>query len=286
MSYNDYYWQMSEGKDKAKVEAPWHKYICEYYDVTPETALKLGTRSDGRKPSLPGSITCKPVSGMTMEEIWALKPRDTMESVYDFYVEQGAWSAFRQTVRHVELKPMEKNLMSQIASDGMHICEYGCGIAPFSQTLLQSVPSSWNIDVSVTDVDKCEHYVYGQWVLNKIIEERDLKGAKVHAHPAIPHQLPKYDKNIDVFIIFEVLEHVPSPTAVINNIIEQMSPNAMLVENFVKHEEKHLEPGPDLESAIDEREEFYKIVKENFRLLSENPEEQYPNGTRVWMRKS
>ena len=286
MSYSDYYWQMSEGKEQAKSEPPWHRYICEYYGVSSSEALKLGTRSNGRKPDLPGSVSCEPVNGMTMEEIWALKPRDTMESVFDFYVDQGAWSAFRQTVRHLELKEMRKQLMSKIVSPGMHVCEYGCGIAPFSQTMLQSIPAAWNLDVSGTDVDKCEHYVYGQWVLDKIVEERGLSEVKIHAHPAIPHQLPKYDKNIDVFIIFEVLEHVPSPTAVINNIIEQMSPNAILVENFVKHEEKHLDPGPDLESAIDEREEFYKIVKENFRLLSDNPEESAPNGTRVWMRNN
>jgi hypothetical protein len=272
MSYSDYYWQASEIKEKVNTEVPWYKYICEYYDVTKEEALKLGTRSNGRKPSLPGSATCEPVSGMTMEEIWALKPRDTTESVYQFYVDQGAWSAFRQTVRHIELKDMEKHLMSQIVSDGMHVCEYGCGIAPFSQTLLQTIPPNWNLDVSVTDVDMCEHYVYGQWVLSKIIEERKLQNVTTHAHPAKPHQLPKYDKNIDVFIIFEVLE--------------QMNPNAILVENFVKHEEKHLEPGPDLESAIDEREEFYKIVKDNFRLLSGNSEENDPNGTRIWMRNS
>jgi len=286
MSYSDYYWQMSEGKEKIQSEPLWHKYICEYYGVTESEALQLGTRSAGRKPSLPGSVSCKPVSGLTMEEIWASKPRDTIEGVYDFYVDQGAWSAFRQTVRHLELSHMRKQLMSRLVKPDSHVCEYGCGIAPFSQTLLQTVPASWNLDVSVTDVDKSEHYVYGQWVLNKIIEERGLTGATVHAHPAIPHQLPKYDKNIDLFIIFEVLEHVPSPTAVLNNVIEQMSPNALLIENFVKHEEKHLDPGPDLESAIDEREEFYKVVNNNFSLLTPNSEEDDPNGTRVWVKMS
>jgi hypothetical protein len=285
MNYSDYYYQLSEGA-KQKTEPEWYENICEYYNVSAEEALKLGTRSDGRKPSLPGSKTCKPVKDMTMEDIWALKPRDAIGSIYDFYRDQGAWSAFRQTVRHLELKNMRKNLMSQIVNDGDHLCEYGCGIAPFSTTLLEEINPSWNLDISLTDIENCEHYLYGQWVLDKIINRRNLKNARLHIHPAIPESLPQYKKNIDTFIIFEVLEHLPSPVAVINNIMQQMSPNAKILENFVKHEQDDDDPGCDLASAASEREEYYKIVNQNFRLIAGPPEYSAPNATRLWVKRS
>ena len=53
----------------------WYDDLCEYYKVTPEEADLLGTRKTGRKPNLPGSLTCDPVSGKTFEEIWERKPR-------------------------------------------------------------------------------------------------------------------------------------------------------------------------------------------------------------------
>ena len=290
MSFSDYGLQMSDVEKQVASEPPWYKYICEYYGVTPDEALQLGTRASGRKPSLPGSKTCKPVSGMTFEDIWDIKPRDTLKSLWEFYIDQGAWSAFRQTVRHLDLQDMRKDVMSRIIHNGDHLVEYGCGIAPFASTLLQSITPSNNMDISLTDVEGCEHLIYGHWVLNKIKEERSLSGVNIHEKPAtllddITCDLPKYEKNIDVFIIFEVLEHLPSPVAVINSAIEQMNPNARLVENFIKHENKHQALGPDLESASSEREEFYNIVNANFNLAVGRPEPTGPSETRIWVKK-
>ncbi len=120
----------------------WHDYLCEYYDVSPTKALELGTRSDGRRPSLPGSKTCEPVSGKTLEDIWVQSERKTDEQVFQFYRDQGAWSTFRQTVRHKDLVKYHKQiseiyLMHHKDKSKLHVCEYGCGIAPFTSTFLE-----------------------------------------------------------------------------------------------------------------------------------------------------
>ncbi len=285
MAYGDYYAKIADNNNRPQ-EDQWHKYICEYYDVTPEQALKLGTRASGRKPDLPGSKTCDPVNDMTYEDIWALESRKSLESIYKFYVDQGAWSSFRQTVRHLELSEMRKNLMMHIAANDMHFVEYGCGIAPFSTTLLQNINPSWKIDVSLTDVLDCEHYTYGQWVLNKIKEERGLDEIEVHAVPAVPNALPKYHKPIDALMIFEVLEHIPSPVATLENIIDQMSPRALIIENFIKHDhDDEEESGCDLRSAASERGKYYEILNNNFTLLAGPPEYQDHGATRIWIRK-
>ena len=67
----------------------WYDDLCEYYSVDADTALKLGTRSSGRRPSLPGSKTCEPVSNMTFEDIWRSKPRETIEDIFQFQRDMG-----------------------------------------------------------------------------------------------------------------------------------------------------------------------------------------------------
>ena len=47
----------------------WYEDICKYYNITPQQAYELSERKKHRKPSLPGSKTCKPVSNMTFEEL-------------------------------------------------------------------------------------------------------------------------------------------------------------------------------------------------------------------------
>ena len=56
---------------------PWYRDLCDYYGVTPEQALALGTRQTGRRPDLPGSATTHPVSGQTFEAIWSSRLRET-----------------------------------------------------------------------------------------------------------------------------------------------------------------------------------------------------------------
>ena len=139
----------------------WYDDLCEYYSVTPEQALQLGTRSSGRKPDLPGSETCEPVSGMTFEDIWALKPRDTNEQIFEFYRDQGAWSTFRQCVRHVDLIGLHLNVFKIVAQyfsqtrgslANIHFLEYGCGVAPFINTLLSTIQGDPELILSLIHI--------------------------------------------------------------------------------------------------------------------------------------
>lgn len=266
----------------------WYDFLCEYYDVAPQEALELGTRKSGRRPNLPGSKTCSPVSNLNYEEIWSLKERKTPEEIFSFYKDQGAWSTFRQEVRHLELKPLHRSILQTILrKHGIHMCEYGCGTAPYSTTLLLECPKDFKIDISISDVEGCEHLHFAEWKLNKIVKERGLKNVTVSCAPVKPNELPKYHKKIDALLIFEVLEHVLSPIQTLNNITQQMNDNALIVENFIKHEhDDDDDDGPDLKSAADERTQFYEILNNKFSLVGGRPEKLDPNGTRLWIRNA
>lgn len=260
----------------------WYKYLCEYYNVTPYESLELGTRKTGRKPNLPGSATCSPVSEKTFEDIWALKDRESEQEIFDFYKDQGSWSAFRQCVRHKDMANLHIDLLSKTIKNNSTFCEYGCGVAPFTYTLLQVVDPEVNLNVYISDVE-CEHFTFGEWRLKRLIEDRNLKNITLEAKPVLPNSLPTYDKKIDTLFIFEVLEHVPSPMSTIKNITNSLNVDGLLCENFIKHQ--HVEndlPGADLKSAAQEREEYYNFLKQNFILLTGNDSEENPNQTRVW----
>tara|TARA_R100000008_G_scaffold86477_1_gene79791 strand:- start:4058 stop:4942 length:885 start_codon:yes stop_codon:yes gene_type:complete len=294
MSYNDYYWQMSEGINEAVSQtSPWYKYLCEYYGVSLDEAIKLGTRSSGRKPSLPGSRTCEPVSGMTHEDIWAMRDRTTQEDIFQFYIDQGAWSTFRQTVRHADpsCKGMH-SVVQQLAvvvdkrkDDEINVCEYGSGIAPYARVLLESTKLNNKLNLYISDVDGSEHFLYSSWMLNRVVEDNG-SNATINPVPVKHDSLPSYDKQLDLVVCFEVMEHVASPVAALNNLIDHMNLGCHYIENFIKHDHDDDEdPGPDLESAKLEREKYYEILNEKFELLTNNPPNTHPNETRIWAKK-
>ena len=271
----------------------WYTDLCEYYNVSPEEALKLGTRSSGRKPSLPSSPTTHAVSNMTMEDIWESSERKTIDEVFNFYKDQGAWSTFRQCVRHKDLKNLHMSIFQNLIGlgalfNGAHISEYGCGVAPFLTSLLENLDpaNSPALTLTLTDVES-EHFTFAQYRLPKILKRKGLENIKLNFEKITSDSLPSFSSGkLNALLCFEVLEHVPSPTAALRNIQSHMSPGAIYVENFVKHEasEDDDDDGPDLLSARKERPLYYEILNKEFELLhpSHEASTMNPNCTRIW----
>jgi SAM-dependent methyltransferase len=273
----------------------WYTHLCDYHNVTQEQALKLGTRASGRKPNLPYSETCKAVSGMTFEDIWASDDRESINKIFKFYRDQGAWSTFRQCVRHKDLENLHLSYFSfliqnKFINDNSHICEYGCGVAPFITTFLKYLQphKGTRLSFSLADVD-CDHFDFANYRLNRIVNESNFNElVTLNFEKIEPQKLPSFNnKKLDVLFCFEVLEHVPSPIKVIENIINCMNPGGIYIENFIKHDvEDDDDIGPDLTSARNEREMYYDLVYKNFTLLhpSEVESKLNPSVTRIWQR--
>jgi len=275
---------------------PWYKDLVDYFNVSPEQALELGTRKPNRKPDLPGSKTCEPVSGLTHEDIWEARERKTQEDIFSFYQEQGSWSCFRQVVRHADENLIRQHISATLPflKAGFHFVEYGCGVAPYTITLLKflaaNVPKI-DLTISISDVE-CEHLRFAEWRIKRMIEEQGLVNIKFNVETILPNELPKYEKEINHFIIFEVLEHVPSPINAITNAYEQLAEDGTVVENFILHVDEEAEDdGPDLMSARLERTKYYEFLVEKFDFLKDGNLEttehlkQFPNNTRTWKKK-
>ena len=118
----------------------WWEDVEGYYGVTKREAIKLGTRAKGRRPDLPGSATCEPVRGKTLEEIWHSRLRDSEEAIFSFYREVGSWFVFRQLVRH---RGRSYGFIARHLQSNGVLAEFGCGIAPISHWVATHRPARW-----------------------------------------------------------------------------------------------------------------------------------------------
>jgi hypothetical protein len=65
-----------------------------------------------------------------------------------------------------------------------------------------------------------------------------------------------------------------------------MNKNGLLLENFIKHDhEDDEDDGPDLKSAVLEREAYYDFLRNNYDLVAGSPNYYNENQTRVWKKK-
>ena len=237
----------------------WFDDLCEYYNVDAMTAINLGTRSKGRKPNLPGSKTCQPVSDMTFEEIWDSKPRDTTEGKMQFYKDLGSWLCFRQCVYRKDFSVDKFIEHIDFNREKLNICEYGCGVSMFVNNMIEKVGGENipdNITFHLVDVVG-EHLEFAKWRLKKKAPNANFVFYEIDSE----NMVPKFKEKLDFIVILDVLEHVPNPYDVLKNIHENSNDGATLFETWIKVNE----PGySDLKESADERDMTMKFFEENF----------------------
>lgn len=260
----------------------WYDDLCEYYGVTKEKAIELSTRSPGRKPSLPGSPTCQPVSGKTFEQLWDEMPRKTVQQKMGFYKDIGAWQAFRQCNYNKDIKQRYAPLFSIImAMRGHPYCEYGCGVAPITNRLLDRMIENGidgRMEFHLVDVPG-EHLAFASWRLAKKMKHPSLAQAinVVFHEISEAKPIPYFgDTYFGVVSIMDVLEHVHNPLDVLKNIAAHQHASGVLVENWMRG------GGADRENLVEaeaEREKCMDFIKENYANT-------HNEGYRIWVRKS
>lgn len=244
------------------MQQPWFTDVCEYYKVDPITAERLGTRSPGRRPDLPGSATCEPVSGMTFEELWDSKPRETIQQKMDFYKDIGAWQVFRQSVyrKMFDITPLIQFI--DFSKETVNICEYGCGIAQFTNNIIEKVNGNVpkNVNFTIVDVEG-EHLHFAKWRLEKKAPEHEFEVHTISEE----YMVPKFERKLDFVLMTDVLEHAPNPLELVKNVCENSNDGAILIESWVKVDD----PGyADLKESADQREETEKYFSENYEIVA------------------
>lgn len=246
---------------------PWWRDLSDYFGVDPIKALALGTRAKGRRPW-----------GWTLEEMWAMKPRQTEAEVQAFYRDVGSWFTYRQVVRHRRTRfPAILRALRRIPLPSL--LEYGCGVAPVAWWLAGHRLDG--LHVALLDVDS-EHFDFGCWRLGRRLTER---GRIWSVDPRIikPGELPlREDERFDIITILEVFEHLPNPLAVAEHLVGHLAPSGRLFEDFFVHADAD-GSGPDLPQAQAERPDVYNLLSARLQLVAGHSQDDPDGGgTREW----
>ena len=260
-------------RQKLRRHRAWYFDLCEYYGVTPKQALQLGTRATGRRPDLPGSATTHPVIGHSYEEIWEGGSRETPAEIDEFWRDMGAWATFRQVVYH---RSHSFQYVRQEIQPGTRLCEYGAGVAPVCNWLIEHLQRI-SVELTIVDVPS-EHLAFGAWRLQRRIEA--LKSPiTLHVREVLPDKLPLED-NYDIITVLEVYEHLRNPSEVTIHLCDHLRRGGLLWENYIVHNHPH---ASDLEVAQRERPQVFAYLNRHFELMAGNhPDAPDGGGTRCW----
>lgn len=260
MSLRERYCEVTE---RLGLADPWWLDVERDYGVGRREALGLGARAPGRRPTLPGSKTCQPVSGMSWEEIWQAKPRRTEAEIEAFWRDVGSWCVFRQLVRH---RGRGFPAIRRVLRPGGVLLEWGCGIAPVSWWLQR-------------------RGVRFQPLLIDLPSE-PLAFAKRRVRVETPLRPPRHalDAIVDVAVVLEVLEHVTSPLEAMVSILFALRHGGYLFEDYYRHDGAG--SPADLESAAKARPAVYELIREHCELITgQAPEAPEGGGRRCWRKR-
>lgn len=248
-----------------RLDPLWWAPLVERYGVSARTCYELGKRTPGRRPTFPrGPI------GMTYDEIWHARPRSSPSEIAQFYADLGSWPVFRQAYRrrYYAWPDLLKDL-----PHGARLVEYGCGIAPatFWLSRRRSDFKAILVDVPGEAID------FASWRLKRY----GFDHVQTHFVTSVVPILP----TAEVVIATEVLEHVPSPVAVMQTLLGSLRPGGILYEDF----HRHSEPSPaDLDTARVERDEVYRMIRAACPVLwsGKSPDEPDGGGMRRWQKST
>jgi hypothetical protein len=255
----------------------WYEDLCEYYGVTPQQTKKLAARSATRRPDLPASSTTKPVSGMTMAEIWESKPRNTAEEIYRWQKDLGSWSAFRQCYYH---RNDRFDWLASTVPPGGKYCEYACGSAPICNWIVENVKDRV-FHFTTVDVD-CEHRAFGEWRLRKRIERsgRPFTLQALIVRPDAP--LPLKDQ-YDVVSIIEALVLIHNPLEVVQHLTEHIRKGGKLWETYTVMDDPRTKNWTSFRRAQEQRPAVFDYIRSHYKLLQgPDPDTPRDSGRRCW----
>jgi len=133
------------------------------------------------------------------------------------------------------------------------VCEYGCGIAPISQGLVKYF-SHKHLKIHCADIPNVLLH-YADWKLKNC---DFVKTTKINPSDCSPLQ-----DNYDIIFLLAVLEHLPSPLAVVQHLYQRLKLNGVLIFNYLKSEGT----GLDTKAGVEQRSAVLKWIKEHFRVL-------------------
>jgi len=166
--------------------------------------------------------------------------------------------------RNDDFKWLIEGMAIEINDD---ILDYGCSTSFFSYYCMKN---NIKIKISLADVES-PHFNFCKVFYKDFAQEFiEIK----------PRLLP-LEKQYTKIILYDVLEHVPSPLKVCGHMNDHLIQGGRLLETFIQDVE--FKNRSNLRSAIEERESTFEFLSDHFNLVS-GEKGSHP-GPRIWEKK-
>ena len=154
------------------------------------------------------------------------------------------------------LHPLSAYTIAKYISPGDRICEYGCGLAPITQSLLNYYPSR-NVNITATDIPSYMlHFLHWKF--------RDTPYINITVLD--PGDDSPLKETYDVITCMTVFEHLPRPLPIAKHLHQQLKPGGIFMFDYIKSEGE----GLDTQQALADRSKVLEFIKERQVAFEEN----------------
>lgn len=165
-----------------------------------------------------------------------------------FYLFQSVWNYSKKAF-------LDVYLFSRFIKPQSHILEYGCGIAPIAQGLINYFPYK-KLRFTIADIEQIA-FLYARW---KLASKPYVNFISIK--PSLRDNLSREVK-YDVITCLTVFEHLLNPLEVAESFFSHLNKEGILVFDYIKGEAT----GLNSQQGMKERSEVLKFIEKNFKIL-------------------
>lgn len=159
---------------------------------------------------------------------------------------------FRSHYR-LALNPLRVYRFVRFIPRGGNVCEYGCGLAPFTTSLVRYYRHR-NLRITCADIPNLMLH-FARW---KFRDCRFIRALVLNPDDDNP-----LDEIYDVIVCVETLEHLPRPLAVLRHLHSALGPGGYLIFDYLRSEGK----GLDTAAALRDRIPALEFVLAHFTVV-------------------
>jgi len=161
---------------------------------------------------------------------------------------------FHNTLK-LALHPLVAYRFVKYIPKGARVCEYGCGIAPITNSLIKYYPHL-KLKFTCADIPHLLfHYMRWRFRSYDFVECLPINDPL--------DENPLGDRKYDVIFVMAVFEHLPKPLAIAKHLHNALVEGGILIFDYIKSEAK----GLDSYAGLKERLEVLKFIQKHFEIL-------------------
>jgi 2-polyprenyl-3-methyl-5-hydroxy-6-metoxy-1,4-benzoquinol methylase len=134
---------------------------------------------------------------------------------------------------------------------GGRILEYGCGAAPIVTSFIRS--GALGYKYTIADIENFT-FAFAKW---KLLPQG------VECITVVPRVPPALTGEFDTIFLMTVLEHLPDPLCVVQELTKHVRPGGNLILDYILGEGK----GLDTSAGVDERSSVLEYLLNNYRVV-------------------